>query len=211
MKLSRYQTENGIIVGNGYDKYESGNPIVKWILKSFRENLEELVSLAAPRTIHEVGCGEGYWTLYWLSQGMSAIGTDFSETVIGLARANATERGLPEESFNVRSLYDLDPGEDCADLIVCCEVLEHLEDPHRALKALQRVTTSHLILSVPREPLWCLMNLARLKYLKSLGNTPGHIQHWSQKGFVSLVSRYFEIVSVRSPPPFSMILCRPRR
>ena len=94
--------------------------------------------------------------------------------------------------------------------MVCCEVLEHLEQPELALKTLKRVTGRYLILSVPREPLWCAMNLARAKYISRLGNTPGHIQHWSKRGFIRLVSKCFDVLEVKSPLPWTMLLCKPR-
>ena len=40
----------------------------------------------------------------------------------------------------------------------------------------------------PREPLWRGLNIARGAYLKDLGNTPGHLNHWSKRGFVALLS-----------------------
>ncbi len=43
------------------------------------------------------------------------------------------------------------------------------------------------------------------------GNTPGHLQHWSRAGFLRLVADYFEVVEVRTPLPWTMALCRPRR
>jgi hypothetical protein len=43
---------------------------------------------------------------------------------------------------------------------------------------------------VPREPLWRGLNMARGAYLKDLGNTPGHINHWSKRAFNELVSLY---------------------
>ncbi|MBZ9922623.1 class I SAM-dependent methyltransferase, partial [Mesorhizobium sp. BR1-1-7] len=107
--------------------------------------------------------------------------------------------------------YEVMPERDGADLIVCCEVMEHLEEPQKALQALQRIARSDLILSVPREPLWRALNLARGKYVSALGNTPGHLQHWSQRGFISLVSQFFEVVEVLSPLPWTMLHCRSRK
>ncbi|WP_207642472.1 hypothetical protein, partial [Desulfosporosinus sp. I2] len=69
---------------------------------------------------------------------------------------------------------------------------------------------NHIILSVPREPLWRILNLARGKYIPDLGNTPGHIQHWSKKSFLRLVNRYFDVLEVKSPLPWTMVLCRIR-
>lgn len=211
MKIAGGTKENGIVVGNAYDKYGSSNPIVKWIMTGFSSAVSELVGKASPATIHEVGCGEGYWVLRWAEQGYSARGCDFSEYAIGLARDNAAERDLPTSLFEARSIYDLEKDRDSADLVVCCEVLEHLEDPHAGLLALQRIVEQHLIISVPREPLWCALNLARGKYITDWGNTPGHVQHWSKDDFVRLVSKYFDVIEVRTPLPWTMLFARAHR
>jgi 2-polyprenyl-3-methyl-5-hydroxy-6-metoxy-1,4-benzoquinol methylase len=210
VKITGGVTENGIVVGNAYDKYGSQNPIVKWMMSGFESAVSEIVEMASPAAIHEIGCGEGYWVLRWLEQGRAARGCDFSSHAIELARENAVERKFPESIFEVRSIYDLESGRDSADLIVCCEVLEHLEDPEAGLRALQRVVERHLVISVPREPLWCALNLVRGKYIADWGNTPGHIQHWSKDGFVQLVSKYFDVLEVRSPLPWTMLLAQVR-
>jgi len=209
MKISSGAKENGIVVGNAYDKYSSRNPIVKWMMRGFETALSELVTKAAPKAIHEIGCGEGYWVLRWVEQGMFARGCDFSSHVIEIARENAVERKLSPSLFVTRSIYDLETFCDGADLVVCCEVLEHLEHPEAGLQALQRVVGRHLIVSVPREPIWCALNLARGKYIAESGNTPGHIQHWSKSSFIRMVSKYFEVVEVKSPLPWTMLLCQP--
>jgi len=210
MRIAGGTKENGIVVGNTYDKYGSRNPIVKLMMAGFESALSELVVKASPTAIHEIGCGEGYWVLRWTEQGMAARGCDFSTHVIELARENAAGRCLSLSLFEARSIYDLEAGGDSADLVVCCEVLEHLEHPEAGLQALQRVVGRHLIVSVPREPLWGALNLARGKYISDWGNTPGHIQHWSKGGFICLVSKYFEVIEVKSPMPWTMLLCRPR-
>lgn len=202
--------EDGIVIGNAYDKYGSSNPIVRWMMNGFESALSGFVTRASPDSIHEIGCGEGYWVLRWHDQGFSARGCDFSPVVIDIAAENAIARGFPASLFSTRSIYELDAGQDAADLVVCCEVLEHLEHPELGLQALQKITQRHLILSVPREPLWCALNLARGKYLTRWGNTPGHIQHWSRKSFIDMVSRYFEVIETSSPLPWTMLLCRPR-
>jgi len=210
MKISGGLEENGVVVGNAYDKYGSQNPIVRWMMKGFSDSLSELVVKAKPLTIHEVGCGEGFWVLKWQQLGIAARGSDFSIQAIELAQANASEQGINKDLFEVRSIYDLAPGNDSADLVVCCEVLEHLEHPEEGLRALQRITTKNIILSVPREPIWRVLNMARGKYMADYGNTPGHLQHWSKRGFVALVSNYFMIEEIKTPLPWTMLLCRKR-
>jgi 2-polyprenyl-3-methyl-5-hydroxy-6-metoxy-1,4-benzoquinol methylase len=127
-----------------------------------------------------------------------------------LAHANASEQGINKELFEVRSIYDLDPGHDSAELVVCCEVLEHLEHPEEGLLALQSITTKNLIVSVPREPIWRFLNMVRGKYISDWGNTPGHLQHWSKRGFMRLVSKYFLIEVIKTPLPWTMLLCSKR-
>jgi glycosyltransferase involved in cell wall biosynthesis/SAM-dependent methyltransferase len=210
LEMARGATENGVVIGNTYDKYGSRNPVAKRLMRGFESALSDFVATSAPQSIHEIGCGEGQWVLRWNETGLAARGCDFSGKIIDMARANADRRGLPPTLFEARSIYDLDPRQDGADLVVCCEVLEHLQHPAKALEALDRVVGRHLIISVPREPLWRALNLARGKYLRRLGNTPGHIQHWTSAGFINLVSEYFDIVEVRNPLPWTMLLCRPR-
>ena len=210
LKIAGGDDENGVVIGNTYDKYGSSNPIVRGLMRGFDSALSDFVALARPQTVHEIGCGEGYWVLRWLSQGLAARGCDFSERVISIARENAGASHLDASVFTARSIYDLDAVQDSADLIVCCEVLEHLEHPEEALRALRKVTSQHLILSVPREPLWCALNMVRGKYISDWGNTPGHLQRWSKQGFIKFVSEYFEVTKIRSPIPWTMMLCQPK-
>jgi len=208
MRVSGGLTEDGIVVGNAYDKYNTRNPIARYLMQGFEEALTELVGQVRPKAIHEVGCGEGYWTLKWREQGIAARGSDFSHAAIDLARGNARERDVAADIFRVGNVYDLQAERDTSELVVCCEVLEHLDRPDAGLQALQRVAQPHLIISVPREPIWSLMNMARGKYLRDFGNTPGHLQRWSRSAFVDLVSRYFDVIAVRNPLPWTMLLCR---
>ncbi|MGB7802775.1 class I SAM-dependent methyltransferase [Buttiauxella sp.] len=208
-KVSGGKTEDGIVFGNAFDKYGSKNPIVKWMMNGFDSSLEHFVTHANPKTIHEVGCGEGFWVNKWNSQGLKAVGSDFSRDVISMARENATAANLMPEVFNVKSVYDLKAGIDSADLIVCCEVMEHLEEPDKAMKILQSLVDKYLIISVPREPIWCALNMARGKYINKCGNTPGHIQHWSKKSFIKFTQSYFKVIAVSSPFPWTMLLCVP--
>ena len=123
------------------------------------------------------------------------------------ARRRAEAEGA-EVGFKVASVEDLDPDRDSAELIVCCEVMEHLPDPEAALGVVAGLARPWAIVSVPREPLWRVLNMARLKYLGGLGNTPGHLNHWSRRSFERFLERRLEIVELSTPLPWSMALCR---
>ncbi len=94
------------------------------------------------------------------------------------------------------------------ELAAAVEVLEHLPDPAHTLAEMARCARRHLLVSVPREPLWRMLNIARGAYWRDLGNTPGHLNHWSRGAFVEELSHYGQVVEVRSPFPWTMLLVR---
>lgn len=202
-KILHSAVESGVEVGNVYNKYATSNPLAKLLQKNFQKNILELIEKARPRTIHEAGCGEGFWTLHLHELGYSVSGSDFS----ALAIEKAIENGNGFPHFFVESIYDLSEGH-AADMILCLEVLEHLREPEKALAKLARLARPWLLCSVPNEPLWSFLNICRGKYLGRLGNTPGHVQRFRPDAFLGLVQKYFTVVEVRRPLPWTMVLAR---
>jgi len=187
------------------EKYTKANFITRRLVDGFFQATGELIAaLPAVRTVIEFGCGEGVSTQRLsrlLPAGAAFEASDFDERRVAAARAlNPDIRCVRE------SLYELDRPGDAFDLVIVLEVLEHLDDPDRALREICRVARKWVILSVPREPLWRLMNLARLKYAKSLGNTPGHVQHWSSRAFRRFAGQYGVVRKWRTPLPWTIIL-----
>jgi 2-polyprenyl-3-methyl-5-hydroxy-6-metoxy-1,4-benzoquinol methylase len=198
-----------VVAGNVYPKYTTRNPLARLLVANFQANLRALVQRSGARQVHEVGCGEGFLARRLAADGHRVCGSDLSAATIAEARRRSV--GItPPIAFQVADLYRLDPERDAAELIVCCEVLEHLPDTARALDVLGQLARPHLIASVPREPLWRILNVARGRYWSELGNTPGHLQHWSASAFTAMLAQRFDVVEVRNPPPWTMALCRVR-
>lgn len=163
MKISHGLINDGVVVGNVYNKYDSENPLVRHIIRGYDCASTSFVLRAKRKAFHEIRSGEDHLVLRWRQMNINARGSDVSEKVIDIARTNAVALGISGSIFQRRSIYDLVPGGDSTDWVVCCEVLEHLEDPEAALAALKRAVKNYAILSVPREPLWRILNLARGK------------------------------------------------
>jgi 2-polyprenyl-3-methyl-5-hydroxy-6-metoxy-1,4-benzoquinol methylase len=193
--------------GNVYDKYGTSNRIARRLMAGFMSRLDELVERTGVQEAHEVGCGEGELSIRLARRGIRMRGTDAFPPVLAEARERAEAAGV-EIDFEATPVEQLEPAGHAAELVVCCEVLEHLEDPRRGLEVLARLARPWLIASVPREPLWRALNLARLSYVGELGNTPGHLSHWSKREFERFLAERFEVVEVRSPIPWTMALCR---
>ena len=196
-----------VVAGNVYPKYTTRNRLARRLVDSFVATLKGLVRATGAREIHEVGCGEGHLSTLLAAEGWRVRGSDLSPAAIAEARWRVAAKDLAVP-FAVTDLYELDPARDAAELVVCCEVLEHLPDPVRALAILKQLARPHLIVSVPREPLWRVLNLARGQYWRDLGNTPGHLQHWSTISFQHLLQEHLQVVELRTPLPWTMALCR---
>jgi 2-polyprenyl-3-methyl-5-hydroxy-6-metoxy-1,4-benzoquinol methylase len=195
--------------GNAYDKYATRNPIERRMVGGFIESVRDLVSRTGARNAHELGCGEGELSLALARDGLDIRGSDVSAEVIEEARRRASAAGL-DVAYRAVPIEALEPATDGAELIVCCEVLEHLPDPVAGLEKIASLASPWLIVSVPREPLWRALNLARFKYVSDLGNTPGHLNHWSRRRFEEFVDERVEIIQTRRPLPWTMLLGRVR-
>ena len=193
--------------GNVYDKYGTSNPVARRLMEGFLGRLDRLVERTGAAEAHEVGCGEGELAIRLARRGLRVRGSDAFPRVLEEAHRRAAAAGVTIE-LEATPVEALDPERDAAELVLCCEVLEHLDDPERALDVLAALARPWMIASVPREPLWRALNLARLSYLGDLGNTPGHLNHWSKRDFVRFLTRRFEVVEVASPLPWTMALCR---
>jgi 2-polyprenyl-3-methyl-5-hydroxy-6-metoxy-1,4-benzoquinol methylase len=195
--------------GNYYDKYYTRNPDARALMNGFLHSFETLVDRSGITTnALEVGCGEGELSIRLARRGLAVSGVDIAPEAIAEARDRA-RRANVEIPFEAGSLYDIDVDGHAADLVVCCEVLEHMEQPEAALAKLAALSGKRLIMSVPREPLWRMLNLARGKYVRDFGNTPGHVQHWSSPAFQELLASRFRILEIRKPLPWTMALCEP--
>jgi ubiquinone/menaquinone biosynthesis C-methylase UbiE len=174
-------------IGNATPKYEASNPVVRHLLDRFLRRVDEAAQSVAPTSVLDVGCGEGVVSerLARLLAPAQVLGVDADEEHL---REEWHARSAPNLSFATGSAYDL-PLEDRSFELVCAiEVLEHLERPRDALAEMKRVATRALILSVPNEPGWRISHLLAGRNLRRLGDTPGHINHWSRRSFSDLVS-----------------------
>jgi 2-polyprenyl-3-methyl-5-hydroxy-6-metoxy-1,4-benzoquinol methylase len=202
--------EQGIVAGNAYDKYGTRNPLARAMMDNFLSTFRELIHRTGAAAVHEVGCGEGHLAVLLAREGLKVRASDFSQQVVAQARQNVLAAGV-EAAIEVKSIYDLRAPEAASELIVCCEVLEHLPDPGRALEILAALARPHLIVSVPREPVWRILNMCRGKYLGQWGNTPGHLNHWSRRTFLHFIRQRLEVVECRSPFPWTMLWCKNRQ
>ena len=194
-------------------KYRTGNPIKRKLIERFDLRLLQLLQYAAEnecsqlgQSLHllDAGCGEGFvagqikrkWPCW------NIIGIDGAKEAVALAK-----RFHADIDFRIGSLYGLAFPDKAFDIVICSEVLEHLEQPEKALKELQRVTKSVLLLTVPHEPWFRLGNLASLHNMMRLGDPVDHINHWSFLGFQQLTTDVLDGFSCKYDTSFPWSIC----
>jgi SAM-dependent methyltransferase len=195
----------GIVIGNHTQKYTARNPAIRWLTERWVANLDGVFQqiAAAPGGVEralEVGCGEGVIADKLQRRFGEVVALDLPD-----AGLRADWRGYDGPRFLHADAHRLPFEDDRFDVVVAAEVLEHLPDPHKGLQEMARVGRRHLVLSVPREPIFRSCNLVAGRYVRDLGNTPGHLNHWSKRGFVRFVSQVAEVREVTSPFPWTTI------
>jgi ubiquinone/menaquinone biosynthesis C-methylase UbiE len=197
----------GVVIGNHTRKYTARNPAIRLLTERWVANLDRTFGQVSrdrsgppPESALEVGCGEGVIAARMQRRWDQVVALDLPD-----AGLRADWRGVSGPRFLHASAHQLPFGDDQFDVVVAAEVLEHLPDPVTGLQEMARVSRRHLVLSVPREPVFRTCNLAAGRYVRDLGNTPGHLNHWSKRGFVRLVSQVAEVRDVTSPFPWTTI------
>jgi SAM-dependent methyltransferase len=183
-------------------KYDDSSFIVRYANSRFFKTIEMFVSSISPSKILDIGCGEGkiLEQLHTYHPAPST-GIDLDPARIYLAKSRSGD--IP---FVIGDAQELPYEDNSFDFVMILEVLEHVGEPDRVLREAFRVTSKFLLASVPHEPWWRIGNLARLKYIRDLGNTPEHINHWSARGFKAFICEYFKIVKVETPLLWTFVL-----
>ncbi len=188
---------------DNYKKHTTGSPLQQFLIDRFFSTLFTEIKKLQPESILDVGCGEGF-TLQKLKD--KGIGKKL-EGIEYLARAieigNQIHPGLKLKQGDI---YNLPYKDNEFDLVLCTEVLEHLEDPESALKELKRVAQRYCVISVPNEPWFMLGNFLRGKNLSRWGNDIEHIGHWTHAGIKKFVGKELAVVTAQAPLPWSILV-----
>jgi SAM-dependent methyltransferase len=189
-------------------KYTRTNFVTRRLLDGFFGRMEELLAGLDLSSAFEIGCGEGFSTQRLRQMLPAPVALEAADVEPRLVEA--AQRLNPTVPVRQESIYQIRRPDRSVDIVFVLEVLEHLDDPAKALAEACRISRRWVLASVPREPVWSLLNLARLKYPLRLGNTPGHVQQWSARAFREFVGRAAQVQAVRTPLPWTMVLAEVR-
>ncbi|HBA83379.1 MAG TPA: SAM-dependent methyltransferase [Verrucomicrobia bacterium] len=168
---------------HGYTKEEAGRLLDQSsILEEF---LHSGTRFADGANVLEAGCGVGAQTeiLVRRSPGARFTSVDISNESLALARERIQRLGCDQVVFQQASLYALPFGDSSFDHVFVCFVLEHLDDPSKALLELKRVLKPGGTLTViegdhgscfwhPETPLSVKVWRALIEAQQELGHNP---------------------------------------
>jgi SAM-dependent methyltransferase len=177
------------------EKYDSANPVVRFVIGRFFDRIGATLRELAPGSLLDAGCGEG--------EMLRRVGLP------GATRAVLLDRN-PESRAQLLASVDALPFADRSfDVVTCLEVLEHLTKPRAAAEELRRVACRGVVISVPYEPWFRIGNVLRGNHLGRFGNHPEHVQHWNLHSFGDFLSATFRDVRLIEAFPWIIACCRP--
>jgi SAM-dependent methyltransferase len=195
------------MTSSNYQKYQTQNPLMRKVIQRFLDHLCARIVEIRPKTIIDLGCGEGMVAaeIRRVLPDVRYVGIDASGEAIRMARASN-----PSFEFHEGDILGGYPKGAVADLALCVEVLEHLDQPDLALERIAAASSDYVVVSVPWEPYFRLGNLLRGKYLTNWGNHPEHVQQFSPENLRDLLVRHLSIVGIDTCFPWLIAVARRR-
>lgn len=152
----------------GYEKLFGSDELLDEYLGcerlTFYDEVADVCAAFAARHVVDLGCGSGHLLRALADRRPAAryVGLDFSANAIRRARGL-----LPEARWLVGDAYAPPLEEKTFDLVLCTEVLEHLDRPKEVLDAIVRLSTrdGHVVITVPDG---------------ELDGWEGHVNFWSE-------------------------------
>ncbi len=187
-----------------YQKHMSSDPSRKFFVKRFNQTLVKTLKDLSVDSILDAGCGEGFTLNKFFEEGIgkNLEGVDFSRDAIELGKKH-----FPFLKLKEGDIYDLPYKKDTFDAVICTEVLEHLENPKKAIAEVLRASKKYVIFSVPNEPFFMGGRLLRGLNIRQFGNHPEHINHWTFFSFPDFLKQNgVKVKMIKLPFPWILVV-----
>lgn len=140
--------------------------------------------LVSGKQVLDIASGEGYGSHILAHSAAHVTGVDIAAEAV----ANATEKYARENlSFLQGSAAEIPLPDNCVDVVVSFETLEHLHEQEEMLQEIRRVLRDDglLIMSTPNKPLF-----------KTRGDDQFHVKELEQNEFTALLEKQFAHVTL---------------
>lgn len=189
------------------NKYSNKNPLHRFALNRFFDLIAAEIDRIRPDRILDFGSGEGFFIDELIKRNVvlhEYLGVDTRQNALKEAKLKH-----PQFSFVNADLLNCALDGEQFDFVIASQVLEHLPQPEKYLEILCSLSKGSLLLTVPNEPWFRILNLLRGRDIKKLGNHPDHVNLWSFKQFCDFVGDFIIIERAYKAFPFTIIVGRP--
>ncbi len=167
-------------------KYNNDLPLYLGYIRKFQDKIARAIQKSGAKTVYESGCGGGFLIKYLHTSlpDVQFVGFDYDTDTIRCAHQN---RDTTADYF-VGLVNNIPLESNSVDFVLCSQVLEHVTQPHKAMSEMQRVSKRYLLISVPLEPYFRVLD--KIAVALKIGLPSGHIHFWSKHEFKELVNPY---------------------
>lgn len=132
-------------------------------------------------TILDIGCGAGTVSLYFANQGHSVYGIDISKRAIDACVQSSKVLNVDKVMFKVMDFPEETPAK-LFDVVILCEVLEHLEEDEVVLGKIFRLLKKGgiAVVSAPSRN----APLFKMGYTREFDKRVGHLRRYDLKELV---------------------------
>ena len=170
-----------------------------WTLEEPPEELKKLVesSVIPPGKALDIGCGEGFYSIYLALKGFDVFGIDLSEHAIKLAIRNG-EQASVNVRFQAMDIADLSKMDACFDFILEWSILHHIEpglrsDYVRNIASLVNKNGRYLSVCFNDES----QDTQGKKHKFSISPVGTKLYYTSQEQIKELFEQHFDVVELR--------------
>jgi GT2 family glycosyltransferase/SAM-dependent methyltransferase len=113
-------------------------------------------SLVSGKSVLDIACGEGYGSAMLAETAASVIGMDISEEAV--AHASSAYAGRPRLEYRLGNAAEIPLPENCVDVVVSFETIEHHDRHQEMIDELRRVLKPDgiLVISSPNRPVYSI-------------------------------------------------------
>jgi ubiquinone/menaquinone biosynthesis C-methylase UbiE len=157
---------------------DAERPIRERQMAAYREALKHIEG----RQVLEIGCGEGIGASVLAEAASAIIAVDYSEDALQLARE---EYGSDTIEFRRMRVPPIDCPDSSIDVVVCFQMIEHLERPDLLVEEIARVVRDGglaLIATVNKE--------------ETLSDNPYHLHEFTADELKELLERHFDSIDM---------------
>ena len=193
------------ICSSNEQKYCSRNPVKQYLIRRYQQAMMEMLQPLKYHSILDIGCGEGF-NLQYLKAHLDNDHIRLSGMDIRHPALLKAQTLCPSADLFCGNIFQLPVKPAVFDVVLCLEVLEHLQDPDTAIQNILSLSRNYCLFTVPHEPWFSTGNLLAGKNLYLWGKDPEHIQHWGYTSFLYLISRHAPLIQTVKSFPWSMVL-----